>query len=60
MDLTDSDILPLGRSEMAKGGPEVISHSTFLDKVTELLKISHSRELPGMFNPRIIGDLFHE
>jgi hypothetical protein len=28
--------------------------------VTELLKISRGRELPGMFNPLIVGDLFHE
>jgi hypothetical protein len=60
VDLADSDVSPPGRSETAEGGPEVISRSTFLDKVTELLKISRGRELPGMFNPLIVGDLFHE
>lgn len=39
--------------------PEVISRTTFLDEVTELLKTSRGRELPGMFNPLIVGDLFH-
>ncbi|CZT51083.1 related to vacuolar sorting protein VPS1, dynamin, and related proteins [Rhynchosporium secalis] len=40
--------------------PQTISRATFLDEVTELLKISRGRELPGMFNPLIVGDLFHE
>lgn len=40
--------------------PEIISRAKFLDEVTELLKRSRGRELPGMFNPLIVGDLFHE
>lgn len=40
--------------------PLIISRAKFVDEVTELLKRSRGRELPGMFNPLIIGDLFHE
>jgi hypothetical protein len=40
--------------------PELIEKAVFLDEVTELLKRSRGRELPGMFNPSIVGDLFHD
>ncbi|KAH8674416.1 P-loop containing nucleoside triphosphate hydrolase protein [Tricladium varicosporioides] len=40
--------------------PETISRAKFLDEVMELLKRSRGRELPGMFNPLIVGDLFYE
>jgi hypothetical protein len=40
--------------------PEIISRRAFLDQVAELLKRSRGRELPGMFNPLIVGDLFRE
>lgn len=40
--------------------PDIISRAKFLNEVTELLKRSRGRELPGMFNSLIVGDLFHE
>jgi GTPase SAR1 family protein len=40
--------------------PEVISRRAFLNMVAQLLKQSRGRELPGMFNPLIVGDLFRE
>lgn len=49
-----------GETSSGYAEPEIISRATFLDEVTELLKRSRGRELPGMFNPLIVGDLFHE
>lgn len=38
-----------------------ISRSDFIQQeIRPLLKRSRGRELPGMFNPLIVGDLFHE
>ncbi|KAL9099779.1 MAG: hypothetical protein Q9163_004766 [Psora crenata] len=41
------------------GRPEQISRSDFLAHVSELMRRSRGRELPGTFNPLIIGDLFY-
>lgn len=40
--------------------PQIITRAEFLDDVTEILKRSRGRELPGMFSPLIVGDLFRE
>lgn len=40
--------------------PEIITRAEYLKHVLELLKRSRGRELPGMSNPLIVGDLFHE
>ncbi|KAI9784540.1 MAG: hypothetical protein M1816_000806 [Peltula sp. TS41687] len=40
--------------------PEIITRTEYLKHVLELLKRSRGRELPGMSNPLIVGDLFHE
>ena len=37
-----------------------VTRNGFIDEVSELLKKSRGRELPGMFNPLIVGDVFHE
>lgn len=37
-----------------------IRHSDYLDHVQELMRKTRGRELPGTFNPMIIGDLFFE
>lgn len=38
-----------------------VSRSDFVkEEIRPLLKRSRGRELPGMFNPLIVGDLFHE
>ena len=39
---------------------EITTRAKFLDDVTEILKRNRGRELPGMFSPLIVGDLFHE
>lgn len=40
--------------------PEIIARAEYLNEVTGILKRSRGRELPGMFSPLIVGDLFHE
>jgi GTPase SAR1 family protein len=40
--------------------PRVVSRAEFIQKIRELLRTSRGRELPGMFNPLIVGDLFSE
>jgi hypothetical protein len=37
-----------------------IDRSQYLEEVTSRLKFSRGRELPGLFNPLIVGDLFVE
>ena len=37
-----------------------ISRSDFIDNVLGLVKRSRGRELPGTFNPLIVGDLFYQ
>ncbi|KAL9124851.1 MAG: hypothetical protein Q9175_008167 [Cornicularia normoerica] len=37
-----------------------ISRSVFIDGVHDLMKRIRGRELPGTFNPLIVGDLFHQ
>jgi GTP-binding protein EngB required for normal cell division len=40
--------------------PHHISRSDYVAKVNKLLERSRGRELPGMFDPLIVGQLFHE
>ena len=40
--------------------PKAILRDAFIDEIRELLSITRGRELPGMFNPLIVGDLFRE
>lgn len=40
--------------------PKHITRSEFLDNVRELMRRSRGSELPGTFNPLIIGDLFYQ
>ncbi len=40
--------------------PEKISRSDFLKHVRELMRRSRGCELPGTFNPLIVGDLFYQ
>jgi hypothetical protein len=40
--------------------PQITTRDKFLDDVTEILKRSRGRELPGMFSPHIVSDLFRE
>jgi len=37
-----------------------VSREDFIDEIRELLRKSRGRELPGMFNPLIVGDIFFE
>jgi GTP-binding protein EngB required for normal cell division len=37
-----------------------ISRSSFADEVQDLLRQSRGRELPGLFNPLVVGELFNE
>jgi len=39
---------------------KTVSRADFIDEIRELLIITRGRELPGMFNPLIVGDLFRE
>lgn len=49
-------IIETGPTEL----PHNISRSDYIKKVTKLLERSRGRELPGTFDPLIIGQLFHE
>lgn len=40
--------------------PEVVSRANFIQEIKKLLKHSRGRELPGMFNPLMVGELFRE
>jgi GTPase SAR1 family protein len=37
-----------------------VTRTEYLNDIRELLKRSRGRELPGMFNPLIVGELFYE
>ena len=39
---------------------ETVSRSDFIDEIKVLLVITRGRELPGLFNPMIVADLFRE
>lgn len=40
--------------------PEIISRADFIQEIKGLLQFSRGRELPGMFNPLIVGEIFRE
>ncbi|WEW59424.1 hypothetical protein PRK78_004896 [Emydomyces testavorans] len=40
--------------------PPQVKRTDFIDEVRDLMKRSKGRELPGTFNPLIIGDLFYQ
>ena len=48
------------RSNGQTADMKTISRADFIDEIRELLSITRGRELPGMFNPLIVGDLFRE
>jgi len=54
--IVEGDIRPSKSAE----GMKTVSRAEFIDKIRELLIITRGRELPGMFNPLVIGDLFRE
>ena len=43
-----------------RSNPGIIARTDFIDEIRELLKRTRGRELPGMFNPLIVTDLFIE
>ena len=47
-------------SEDSHSAPQVISRADFIQEIKSLLKYSRGRELPGMFNPLIVGEIFRE
>ena len=50
-----------GSHEIANGYlGRTVRHSDYLDHVYDLMRKTRGRELPGTFNPMIIGDLFFE
>ena len=48
------------RPSKSAEGMRTVSRAKFIDEIRELLIITRGRELPGMFNPLVIGDLFRE
>jgi GTPase SAR1 family protein len=56
--LKTSDIELVGRSK--DGNPVRISREAYIDEVQDLMKRTRGCELPGTFNPQIIGELFYE
>jgi hypothetical protein len=53
------EIVENANADGDKCSPTVISRSDFLDDVRQMMKKSRGRELPGTFNPLIVGDLFY-
>lgn len=41
-----------------QSGPQIITREAYLDSVSNLMCRSQGCELPGLFNPAIVGDLF--
>lgn len=54
------EIVESSASEESDLAPEIISRADFIEEIKSLLKHSRGRELPGMFNPLIVGELFRE
>ncbi|KAI9736865.1 MAG: hypothetical protein M1818_005916 [Claussenomyces sp. TS43310] len=52
--------IPEGEVGVKTFKPIVISRTDFLSEITELLKRTRGRELPGMFNPLIVSELYHD
>lgn len=44
--------------QQQKANPRLISRNGMIDEVIILMKQSRGRELPGTYNPQIVGDLF--
>jgi hypothetical protein len=47
-------------SKQTRRGPNEITRGRYLELVEDLMRRSRGRELPGTFNPLIIGELFTE
>lgn len=59
--IVDDTMEPVSENDSEKSYHIAVSRSDFIEEeIQPLLKRSRGRELPGMFNPLIVGDLFHE
>ncbi|KAJ2991919.1 hypothetical protein NUW58_g2344 [Xylaria curta] len=47
-------------STRKKGQPVLIEREQFISRATTLLRRTKARELPNLFNPMVVADLFHE
>ncbi|KAM0430444.1 hypothetical protein ACHAPT_005791 [Fusarium lateritium] len=47
-------------SDLSASSPPTMTRQEYLDKIVKLMERSRGRELPGMFNPMIVADLFRE
>lgn len=56
----DQKITEEALEEDGIGLPRQVLRSDFIDDVHELMRRSRGRELPGTFNPLIVGDLFYQ
>ncbi|KAK5193532.1 hypothetical protein LTR99_007084 [Exophiala xenobiotica] len=52
------DSKPAGQTN--KDGPPVMLRDNYLEQVTLQMRRNHGRELPGLFNPSMVGDLFFD
>ncbi|KAI8958841.1 dynamin family protein [Daldinia sp. FL1419] len=41
-------------------GPQYITRDKFLDKIQAVMERTRGRELPGIFSPMVVADLFHQ
>lgn len=50
------------QAENSKPGenPTTVSRRSYIEEIRQILNITRGCELPGMFNPLIVGDLFRE
>lgn len=55
-----SNAIAISENPDAHIGPELIGRNNFINKVKEVSKRSRGRELPGMYSPMVVADLFLE
>ena len=45
---------------MSRENPTAVSRADYSEEIRQLLNMTRGRELPGMFNSLIVGDLFRD
>jgi hypothetical protein len=61
IDQMNTEVAEIERAdENDRRGPIRISREAYIDEVQSLVKRTRGCELPGTFNPQIIGEMFFE
>lgn len=59
-EMSETDLTPDQKKQPKAYQPTPISREQFIDHAKSLLRRTKARELPNLFNPMVVGDLFHE